>query len=73
LFATCSIQVPNGFPSVTPFFNEGITSEERKKNWGGGGGEGETHCGNQKVFGCHSRIVIEFGHYLMGLIKFGYH
>jgi hypothetical protein len=22
LFATCSIQIPNGFPSVTPFFND---------------------------------------------------
>ncbi len=27
LFTTCSIQIPNGFPSVNPFFNEGITQD----------------------------------------------
>ncbi len=71
LFATCSIQVPNGFPSVTPFFNERITqegewkrfqlplgggSEEGKTNGGMGGGE--RHCGDWKVFSHHMGMVI---------------
>jgi hypothetical protein len=45
LFPTCSIQVPNGFPLVIPFFYEKMAIEKvsvairgkakkRKKNWG---------------------------------------
>jgi hypothetical protein len=42
LFTTCSIQVPNGFPLVTPFFYKGITqmSTERVSIAIGGGGGG---------------------------------
>jgi hypothetical protein len=33
LFPTCSIQVPNGFPTIPPFFNEGITQHGDKKGF----------------------------------------
>jgi hypothetical protein len=50
LFATCFIQIPNGFPSITPFLNDKIIedgdqtflggeSEEGKKTRGGGRGK----------------------------------
>jgi hypothetical protein len=29
-----SIQVPNGFPLITPFFNEGITQDGNPKGFG---------------------------------------
>jgi hypothetical protein len=71
LFPTFSIHVPNGFPLITPFFNEGITQDgdrkgfnchegditEKGKKTGGGGGE--RHYGNQKVFSRHTHVVIE--------------
>ncbi len=71
MFPTCSIQVPNGFPSLTPFFNEGITQDgdwkgfghieggkqKREKNPGVGGGE--IHSGNRKVFTHHMSVAIE--------------
>ncbi len=58
LFATCSIQVPNGIPLATPFFNEGITKDGNLKGFGchqwgrreeGVGGR-ERHCGDQICF-----------------------
>jgi hypothetical protein len=32
LFPTCSIQIPNGFPSIPPFFNEEITEDDTPPN-----------------------------------------
>jgi hypothetical protein len=34
LFPTCSIQIPNGFPLVMPFFYEGITQDGDRKGFG---------------------------------------
>jgi len=70
LFATSYIQVPNGFPLITPFFYVGTTqdgnwkhfgchqrgeNEEGKKTKGVGGGE--RHCGDHNVFDCHTIMV----------------
>jgi hypothetical protein len=71
LFPTCFIHVPNGFPLVTPFFNEGITQDGDRKGFGRhkggiaekgekmGGGGGERHYGDQKVLNRHTHVMIE--------------
>ncbi len=70
LFPTCSIQVPNGFPLVTPFFIRGshkmVTKKvlvtirgrggEAKKEKMGVGGR-ERHCGDSKVFDYHMGVA----------------
>ncbi len=44
--------------------------EEGIKNGGGGR---ERHCGNRKVFGHHSNMVIEFSRHPMAQTKFNRH
>jgi len=54
LFATCLIQIPNGFPSITPSLNDKIIEDGDRTFLGGkneegkkmGVGGGKRHCGD---------------------------
>ncbi len=72
LFPTCSIQVHNGFPLITPFFMRGshkmVTKRILMARSRGGTkkgnkwkvGRSEKHCGNRKVFSRHIGMAIKF-------------